>query len=147
MRAATFAFVFLLSSSALAAAQTNTYQAAPNAALQILRPNLLNGIWRVGGGVGDVAITTRPDGVLEGSLAGKPCHGQYLENAFSLLCPSDGRGPYLISGQVVELPPTNTRARAGILGGGARMTGQIHQSYLSSRGHTEEIAAFTANRQ
>jgi hypothetical protein len=146
MRAAALAFVLLLSSSAVAVAQTNTYQAAPNATPQILQPNLLNGVWRIGS-LGDVTITARPDGVLEGVMAGRACHGQYLDNAFSLLCPSEGRGPFLISGQVAAVAPTNTTARARILGGGARMTGQIHQSYLTSRGHTEEIGTFTANRQ
>lgn len=146
MRAAALALTFLLFSSVFAAAQTNAYQAAPNATLQVLRPHLLNGTWRVGS-LGDIAITTRPDGVLEGTLAGRACHGQYLENAFSLFCPSERRGPFLISGQVAETPPVNTTARARILGGGARMVGQIHQSYLTNRGHTEELGEFTANRQ
>jgi len=146
MRTVALAVVLLLALSVTAAAQTNAYQSAPNAALLLDRPHLLNGTWRIGG-MGDVTIATRPNGVLEGALGDRACLGQYLENAFSLWCPSDRRGPFLISGQVAETLPVNTTARVRILGGGARMTGQIHQSYLTSRGHTEEIGEFTANRQ
>jgi hypothetical protein len=143
---------FILCALALAGitatASAQTYQAQPNAVLQIQRVNMLDGVWNVGS-LGQLTLTTRPEGVLEGQLAGKPCHGQYSGNAFSLLCMSDDRGPYLISGAAFEEPPvaTTARRRAGIVASPARMGGQIHQSYLTARGHTEEVATLSATRQ
>jgi hypothetical protein len=149
---ATMRFILCaLALGAMAASATaQTYQMNPNAVLQIQRESILDGVWNAGG-LGQLTLTTRPDGVLEGQLAGKACHGQYQGNAFSLFCMSDGRGPYLISGAAFDEPPVATTARrrvgAGIVAQPARMGGQIHQSYLSSRGHTEEVATLNATRQ
>jgi hypothetical protein len=133
-----------------ASAAAQTYQVNPNAMLQIQPTNILDGVWNVGG-LGQLTLTARPDGVLEGQLDGKSCHGQYQGNAFSLFCPSDGRGPYLISGAAFDEPPVATTARrrvgAGIVARPARMGGQIHQTYLTARGHTEEIALLNGTRQ
>lgn len=145
---------FILCALALAgitaAASAQTYQVQPNAVLQIQRANILDGVWNVGG-LGQLTLATRPDGVLEGQLAGKPCHGQHQGNAFSLFCMSDDRGPYLISGAAFEEPPVATTARrrvgAGIVAQPARMGGQIHQTYLTARGHTEEVAQLNGTRQ
>jgi hypothetical protein len=131
-----------------ASASAQTYQVQPNAVLQIQRANILDGVWNVGG-LGQLTLTTRPDGVLEGQLDGKACHGQHQANAFALFCPSDGRGPYLISGAAFEEPPvaTTARRRTGIVAQPARMGGQIHQTYLTARGHTEEVATLHGTRQ
>jgi hypothetical protein len=141
---------FILCALALAGitatASAQTYQVQPNAMLQIQRVSILDGVWNVGG-LGQLTLTARPEGVLDGQLAGKPCHGQYSGNAFALFCMSDDRGPYLISGAAFEQPPVATTARARIVAQPARMAGQIHQSYLSSRGHVEEIATLSATRQ
>lgn len=133
-----------MASSALA----QTYQAQPNAVLQIQRANILDGVWTVGG-LGQLTLTTQPDGLLAGLLDGKACHGQYQGNAFSLFCPAEGRGPYLLSGAAFVEPPvaTTARRRAGIVASPARMGGQIHQTYLTARGHTEEIAQLNGTRQ
>ena len=128
------------------AASAQVYQVQPNAVLQVQRVNILDGVWRVGG-LGDLSLTTRPNEVLEGSLAGQPCHGQYQGNAFSIFCMSQDRGPYLISGQAREVPPVATTARSRIAAQPARMEGQILQSYLTARGHTEEVAQLSATRQ
>jgi hypothetical protein len=144
---------FILCALALAAvfasASAQTYQAQPNAVLQIQRANILDGVWNVGA-LGQLILTTRPEGVLEGQLAGKSCHGQFQGNAFSLFCMSDDRGPYLISGAAFEEPPVATTARrrvGGIVASPARMGGQIHQTYLTARGHTEEVAQLNGTRQ
>lgn len=127
-------------------ASAQVFEANPNAVLQIQRVNILDGVWRVGA-LGDLTLTTRPNEVLEGSLAGQPCHGQYRGNAFAVFCMGPDRGPYLISGQAVETPPVATTARARIVAQPARMTGQIHQTYLTARGHTEEVVQLNATRQ
>ena len=57
---------------------------------------------------------TEADGVLEGSLDGRACHGQYQENSFALFCPSAGRGPYLISGMARLAPPVATTRRSRV---------------------------------
>ncbi|QGZ93215.1 hypothetical protein [Terricaulis silvestris] len=141
---------FILCALALAGitatASAQTYQVQPNAVLQVQRANILDGVWNVGG-LGQLSLTTRPEGALEGQLAGKACHGQYQGNAFSLLCMSDDRGPYLISGAAFEEPPVATTARARIVAQPARMGGQIHQTYLTARGHTEEVAQLNGTRQ
>lgn len=131
-----------------ASAAAQTYQVNPDAMLQIQPVNILEGVWTVGG-LGQLTLTPRADGVLDGQLEGKACHGQYQGNAFSLFCPSDGRGPYLISGAAFEEPPvaTTARRRSGVFASPARMGGQIHQTYLTARGHTEEVAALNGTRQ
>lgn len=148
MRAALCAFALLTASisSSAALAQVSDYALQPNAVLQIQRSALLDGVWRVNG-LGDLTLTTRPNEVLEGQLAGRACHGQYRGNTFALLCESVDRGPYLLTGVAVEEPPVATTARARIVAQPARINGQIHQSYLSSRGHVEEIATLTGTRQ
>ncbi|MGQ0533905.1 MAG: hypothetical protein ACT4OF_14630 [Caulobacteraceae bacterium] len=139
--------LFAASISASAAlAQVNDFQTAPGALLQIQRDHILDGVWRTGA-LGDLRLTTRPNEVLEGELDGRACHGQYRGNAFAILCPSEGRGPYLLSGMAVEQPPVATTRRARIVAQPARMAGQIHQSYLSADGHTEEITQLSATRQ
>jgi len=127
-------------------AAAQVYRAQPNAVLQIQRQNLLDGVWRVNG-LGDLTLTTRPDEILEGQLAGRACLGQYRGNTFALFCSSADRGPYLLTGVATEAPPVATTARARIVAQPARMQGQILQSYMSSRGHAEEIAALSATRQ
>ena len=134
MRAALCAFALLTASisGSAALAQTGGYAVQPNAVLQVQRGNILDGVWRVGA-LGDLTLTTRPDGLLEGQLDGRPCHGQYLGNAFSLFCVAEGRGPYLISGQASEQPPVATTARrARIVAQPARMSGR-DSSNLSDR--------------
>jgi hypothetical protein len=139
---------FMLCALALAAisasASAQGYQAQP--VLQIQRTNILDGVWSVGG-LGQLTLTAQPEGVLAGELAGRPCHGQYSGNAFSLFCLSNDRGPYLLSGAAFEEPPVATRARARIVAQPARMGGQIHQTYLTARGHTEQIATLNGTRQ
>lgn len=129
-----------------ASAQSGDLAIQPNAVLQVQRANILDGVWSVNG-LGQLSLTTRPDGLLEGSLDGRACHGQYLENSFSLFCPSAGRGPYLISGQARLTPPVATTRRSRFVAQPAAIEGQIHQSYLTSRGHTEEIATLRGSRQ
>ena len=148
MRAALYALALLTASISASAvlAQTTGYAVQPNAVLQVQRSNILDGVWRVNG-LGDLTITTRPNEVLEGQLAGRACHGQYRANTFALFCESVDRGPYIISGIASEEPPVATTARARIVAQPARMNGEIHQSYLSSRGHVEEIATLSATRQ
>jgi hypothetical protein len=148
MRAALSALALLSASISVSAAlaQTGGYAIQPNAVLQIQRSNILDGVWRVNG-LGDLTLTTRPNDVLEGQLAGRACHGQYRGATFALFCESVDRGPYIISGIATEEPPVATTARARIVAQPARMSGQIHQSYLSSRGHVEEIATLSATRQ
>lgn len=128
------------------AATAQVYQAQPNAVLQIQRQNILDGVWRVNG-LGDLTLTARPDDVLEGQLAGRACHGQYRGATFALFCASADRGPYILTGVATESPPVATTARSRVFAQPARMQGQILQSYLSSRGHAEEIATLTATRQ
>ncbi len=146
MRTAFIALVAtgLILTASAATAQTNA--TVPNVVAGIERTPILDGVWRIGA-LGDLTLTTRPGEVLEGSLAGRPCHGQYRGNAFAIFCESADRGPYLISGQASETPRVATTARSRIFGQPARMSGQIHQSYLSARGHTEEIVALSATRQ
>lgn len=148
MRAALSALALLTASitASAALAQTGGYAIQPNAVLQIQRANILDGVWRVNG-LGDLTLTARPNEVLEGQLAGRACHGQYRGNSFALLCESADRGPYLLSGLATEAPPVATTARSRVAAQPARINGQIHQSYLSSRGHVEEIATLTATRQ
>jgi hypothetical protein len=134
-------------SASSALAQVSDYAMQPNAAVQILRGNILDGVWRVNG-LGDLTLTARPNEVLEGQLAGRPCHGQYRGATFALFCESPDRGPYILSGVATAEPPVATTARrARVAAQPARMSGQIHQSYLSSRGHVEEIATLSATRQ
>lgn len=130
----------------MSTASAQVFQAQPNAVLQMQRGNILDGVWRVNG-LGDLSLTTRPNEVLEGQLARRACHGQYRGNTFALFCESADRGPYLITGVATEEPPVATTARARIVAQPARIGGQIHQSYLSSRGHVEEIATLSATRQ
>lgn len=146
MRAALSALAFLMASIPAAGAQNTGYAVQPNAVLQIQRANILDGVWRVNG-LGDLTLTARPNEVLEGQLAGRACHGQYRGNTFALLCESVDRGPYLLSGIATAEPPVATTARSRVAAQPARLNGQIHQSYLSSRGHVEEIATLTATRQ
>jgi hypothetical protein len=148
MRAALCAFALLAASisASTALAQVSDYAMQPNAAVQIQRGNILDGVWRVNG-LGDLTLTARANDVLEGQLAGHACHGQYLGAAFALFCESDGRGPYLLSGVATAEPPVATTARARVAAQPARMSGQIHQSYLTSRGHVEEVATLSATRQ
>jgi hypothetical protein len=147
MRAALYALALLTASisASSAPAQVSGYAIQPNAVLQVQRSNLLDGVWRVNG-LGELTLTTRPNEVLEGQLAGRACHGQYRRNTFALFCESDDRGPNLISGVAAEEPPVATRSRARVVAQPARLSGQIHQSYLSARGHVEEIAMLSATR-
>ncbi|MBL8545374.1 MAG: hypothetical protein JNL81_02865 [Hyphomonadaceae bacterium] len=126
------------------AAQTNAIP--PNVIAGLERAPILDGVWRVNG-LGDLTLATRPNEVLEGSLNGRACGGQYRGNAFSVFCEGADRGPYLISGQASLAPRENSTARSRVFAQPARMSGQIHQSYLTARGHTEEIAALSATRQ
>jgi hypothetical protein len=141
-----FALVIALVSASAALAQVGGAAIQPNAVLQVQRTQLLDGVWRVNG-LGDLVITTRPNETLEGQLAGRACHGQYRGNTFALLCESPDRGPYLLSGVASEDPPVATRARSRVFAQPARISGQIHQSYLTSRGHVEEIAVLSGVRQ
>jgi hypothetical protein len=149
MRVALCALALATISSSAALAQVTDLRAQPGVAvLQIQGANILDGVWRVGA-LGDLRLTTRPNELLEGELDGRPCHGQYRANAFAILCVAEGRGPYLISGEAFEEAPvaTTARSRARIVAQPARMTGQIHQSYLTADGHTEEITQLVATRQ
>jgi hypothetical protein len=146
MRVALCALALATVFSSAALAQVTDFRAQPGAVLQIQREHILDGVWRTGA-LGDLTLTTRPDGILEGELDGRPCHGQYLGNAFAVFCVAEGRGPYLISGQAAEQPPVATQRRARVLAQPARMEGQIHQSYLTAHGHTEEITRLIATRQ
>jgi hypothetical protein len=149
MRAAICALAILAPaiSASGALAQVTDFRAPPSAVMQIQGAHILDGVWRTG--VGDITLTTRPDEILEGSLEGRPCHGQYRGNAFSILCVHDGRGPYIISGAAREEPPvaTTARRRSRVAAQPARMEGQIHLSYLASNGHTEEITRLDGTRQ
>ncbi|MGD9981532.1 MAG: hypothetical protein AB7H66_10160 [Hyphomonadaceae bacterium] len=147
MRATLCALALLTASisASSALAQSGSYAVQPGV-LQIQRGHILDGVWRVNG-LGDLTITTRPNEVLEGQLAGRACHGQYLGNTFALLCESAERGPYLLTGVAIEEPPVATRARARMVAQPARMEGQIHISYLSRRGYVEEIATLSGVRQ
>ncbi len=136
------AAIFPLSASA----QSGAVAIQPNAVLQVQRANILDGVWSVNG-LGELTMNARADGVLEGSLDGRACHGQYLDNSFSLFCPSAGRGPYLLSGMARQAPPVATTRRSRVAAQPALIEGQIHQSYLTSRGHTEEIATLRGARQ
>lgn len=148
MRVALCALAVLAASfSATAAlAQVSGFAAQPNTVLHIQRTHVLDGVWRVGA-LGDLTLTTRPGELLEGRLRGRPCHGQYRGNTFALLCESNERGPYLISGSAREEPPVATTARARLVARRARMWGQIHQSHLSNDGYLQEIAPLSATRQ
>jgi|SRR5690606_23650339 len=130
----------------LTASAQNNLAIQPNAGLQMQRANILDGVWSVNG-LGELTLAARADGVLEGSLDGRACHGQYLENSFALLCPSASRGPYLLSGMAQAAPPVATTRRSRLAAQPATIEGQIHQTYLSSRGHTEEIATLRGARQ
>jgi hypothetical protein len=149
MRAAICALAFLVPaiSASAALAQVGDVRAPPSAVVQIQGAHILDGVWRTG--VGDITLTTQPNEILEGSLEGRPCHGQYRGNAFSVLCVNDGRGPYILSGAAREEPPvaTTARRRARIAAQPARMEGQIHLSYLGSNGHPEEITRLDGTRQ
>lgn len=148
MRAALSACALILASIVpfAASAQSGNVAIQPNAVLQVQQTNLLDGVWSVNG-LGALTLTTRADGLLEGSLDGRACHGQYLENAFSIFCPSVGRGPYLISGAARPTPPVATaRRRSELVSRPAIMEGQIHQSYMTARGHTEQIATLHGTR-
>ena len=145
MRAALCAIALLSISASAALAQTE-FRAQPSAVLQVQQENILDGVWRVNG-LGDLTITTRPNEVLEGQLAGRASHGQYRGNAFALFCESADRGPYLLSGMASRAPPVATTARSRVAAQPARIDGQIHISYLSSRGHVEEIATLVGTRQ
>lgn len=127
-------------------AMAQDYQAQPNLVVQLQRQNILDGVWRVNG-LGDLTLSTRPDEALEGQLAGRACHGQYRGNTFALFCESADRGPYLLTGVATGTPPVATTARSRVVARPAQMQGQILQSYMSSRGHTEEIATLSATRQ
>ncbi len=146
MRAALCALALLTTSISASAALAQDYALQPNAVLQVQRSNILDGVWRVNG-LGDLTLTARPNEVLEGQLAGRACHGQYRGNTFALFCESVDRGPYILSGMATEEPPVATTARTRVAARPARLSGQIHQSYLSSRGHVEEIATLSASRQ
>jgi hypothetical protein len=147
MRAALCALALLTASIASTAlAQVSDYAVQPNAVLQVQRSNILDGVWRVNG-LGDLTLTARPNEVLDGQLAGRACHGQHRGNTFALFCESVDRGPYILSGVATEEPPVATTARSRVRARPARLSGQIHQSYLSSRGHVEEIATLSATRQ
>lgn len=146
---ATFCAIALLAMFApapFAQAQGADFQAQPNAVLQIQRAHILDGVWRMGIG-GTLTLTTRADEVLEGEYRGRPCHGQYRGNAFSVLCSSEGRGAYVFSGWAVEEPPVATTARARVVAQPARMLGQVHQAMLNNRGHLEELNELRATRQ
>lgn len=148
MRAALSACALIVASIVplSASAQSGGVAIQPNAVLQVQHANILDGVWTVNG-LGQLTLTPQADGVLEGSLDGRACHGQYLENSFALFCPSVGRGPYLISGQARAAPPVATTRRSRLAAQPALIEGQIHQSYLTSRGHTEEIATLRGSRQ
>lgn len=146
MRAALCALALLTASMSASAALAQDYALQPNAVLQVQRSNILDGIWRVNG-LGDLTLTARPNEVLEGEFAGRACHGQYRGNTFALFCESVDRGPYILSGMATEEPPVATTARTRVAARPARLSGQIHQSYLSSRGHVEEIATLSASHQ
>lgn len=146
MRVALCALALAAISSSAALAQVTDFRAQSGAVLQIQRDHILDGVWRTGA-LGDLTLTTRPDGLLEGQLDGRPCHGQYQGNAFAIFCVAEGRGPYLISGEAAVQPPVATQRRARIVAQAARMEGQIHQSYLTAGGHTEEITRLIATRQ
>ncbi|MGD9966297.1 MAG: hypothetical protein AB7T59_07240 [Hyphomonadaceae bacterium] len=145
MRVALCALALAALSSSAALAQATDFRAQSGAVLQIQREPILDGVWRTG--VGDLALTTRQNGILEGELDGRPCHGQHQANVFAIFCVAEGRGPFLFSGVAIEQPPVATQRRARIVAQPARMEGQIHQSYLSAGGHTEEIGRLVATRQ
>lgn len=148
MRAALCATALLaaLISSSAALAQIGDFRAQPNAVLQVQHANLLDGVWRVNG-LGDLTITTRPEGVLEGSLSGRACHGQYQGNTFAILCEGEGRGPFLISGVATEAPPVATTARSRVAAQPAQMTGQVHQAQLTNRGYVQQVGQLSGTRQ
>ena len=90
-------------------------------AQQTQQAHILNGVWNIGW-LGELTLTTQPDGVIVGQLGARPCQGQYRDNSFSILCVHERRGPLLITGEAREEPPVNTRARALVLARPARMS-------------------------
>lgn len=145
MRAALAAIALagLCATTAAAQAPSQDFRAQ---ALELHSSNILDGVWRING-LGDLVLTTRPDEVLEGQLAGRACHGQFRGATFALLCTSNDRGPYLITGAARETPRVATTARTRIVAQAAQMSGYIHQSDLGRRGYVQELAALTGVRQ
>lgn len=77
------------------------------------QPHILDGTWsRVEAPVQGTLVMQTGQGVtLTGTYSGKPCHGTYFENTFSLFCESGERTPILITGRATEVQPTNSRRR------------------------------------
>lgn len=146
MRAALFTLAACAALGSTAMAQTSDFRVAPNAILRAQQSHMLDGAWSVGG-LGPLALTTRDAGVLEGELEGRPCHGQYQGNAFTLLCQADGRGPVVLVGWAYEAPPVAATARARVAAQPAEMRGQIYQASLSGRARLDEVAELRAARQ
>jgi len=61
---------------------------------------------------------------LTGTYSGKPCHGTYFENTFSLFCEGGQRTPILITGSATRVEPqANARFRNRVVAQPARIEG------------------------
>lgn len=146
MRAALIVLALLAVSAPGAMAQNAGPAVQPRGVLQLQQTNILDGVWNVNG-LSPLTLTTREGGLLEGELEGRSCHGQYQGRSFTLLCPSDVRGPLVLVGRAYETPPVATTARARVIAQPAGMTGQIFQGRLDTRAHLDEIAQLRGTRQ
>jgi hypothetical protein len=116
MRTLSAAALALLLCAAPAAAQINRGTANVGGAelsLNAGQPHILDGTWsRVEAPVqGTLVMQTGQGQTLTGTYSGKPCHGTFFENAFSLFCEAGQRTPIMITGSAAEVRPTNTTRR------------------------------------
>lgn len=114
----------LLTSTAVAQV-TGDYS---NAAQAVFAPasDVLNGTWaRIEAPVpGTLVMQTGEGASLSGTYQGKPCHGSYFENTFSLYCENTERGAILLSGRAEQVAPQASQI-ARVIGQPARIRGYL----------------------
>lgn len=147
---AVLAFLAALALAPAASAQRDaTVRAQTLPQAQLTTEPLLNGTWSmVQGASGQLTVTTRPDGVLEGTYVIAPCHGSYSGNAFILFCYRREIGTFVFTGTARETPPVNTRRsrRAGLIYRPAEITGQYYDPTVGTTAGLGNAHTFRATR-
>lgn len=125
----------------------NSATVAVNPAPTNVASHILDGAWtRNANAPGVLVMQTGPGQTLTGTYSGKPCHGTYFQNSFSLFCEARERTAYLITGRATRIEPQVSAGMAArVVGQPARIEGRLAYlvTGLTPDGRSSEIFRVT----
>ena len=126
---------------------TNSANAAINQAQTNVSAHILDGAWtRNANAPGVLVMQTGPGQTLTGTYSGKPCHGTYFQNSFTLFCEAQARTAHLITGRATRIEPqVNASVAARVVGAPARIEGRLAYlvTGLTPDGRSSEVFRVT----